>query len=243
MTGDVLGITLYYQIEEAIRKKIFDREWPEGYQLPSEPDLAAFFGVSRSTIRQAIGNLINSGFLERKRGRGTFVTTPSVEMHNITRLLPEKYGKRHKLISARKCLSTPAQERYLNLKPQTQLMEIVRARYIYDEELPCILERAYYPCTLFPGLETLDLSEKILYDYISNKYNTPLLRAKTTIEPVHLRKDEVELFQCDPELLAQLMVRVVYTCGDSPVILTVKVIRSDRFKLCVQDTLTLQERQ
>ena len=92
-------------------------------------------------------------------------------------------------------------------------------------------------------METLDLSEKILYDYISNKYNTPLLRAKTTIEPVHLRKDEVELFQCDPELLAQLMVRVVYTCGDSPVILTVKVIRSDRFKLCVEDTLTLQERQ
>ena len=42
--------------------------------LPSEPDLAEWYGVSRTTVRSATGRLIERGMVERVRGKGTFVT-------------------------------------------------------------------------------------------------------------------------------------------------------------------------
>ena len=49
-----------------------------GESLPSERELAARFGVSRDTVRDAIGELADAGYLHRRRGRygGTFVTDP-----------------------------------------------------------------------------------------------------------------------------------------------------------------------
>lgn len=49
-----------------------------GESLPSERDLAARYEVSRDTVRQAIGELADAGYLERRRGRygGTFVADP-----------------------------------------------------------------------------------------------------------------------------------------------------------------------
>lgn len=44
-----------------------------GEKLPNESDLAESFGISRSTLREAIGILVNQGILEAHRGRGTFV--------------------------------------------------------------------------------------------------------------------------------------------------------------------------
>lgn len=58
-------------IEEGQRFSIGDK-------LPNENDLAAEFGVSRSTLREAIRILTTNGVLEIKRGKGTFVTSNTV---------------------------------------------------------------------------------------------------------------------------------------------------------------------
>ena len=45
-----------------------------GDKLPNEDDLAARFDVSRATIREAVRGLVDSGYLSRVHGSGTFVT-------------------------------------------------------------------------------------------------------------------------------------------------------------------------
>ena len=233
------GISLYYRIAEYIRNKILSKEWPEGYQLPSEMDLAALFKVSRSTIRQAIADLISGGYLERRRGVGTFVTTPIMEYNYIQNLLPDAFGKRHKVLSITKSPCTPALQRYLELKPNTLVTEIFRASYICDEAEPSLLERAFYESSLFPDLENLDLTGRIMYDYIIGKYNTPLVKAKTFIEPILMTMDEALVFHCQPNQLAQLLTRICYAKDGRPVILTKKIVRTDRFKLCVENEIRL----
>lgn len=60
-------------ISEKLRKQIDTGEYAEGDQLPSEFDLGQLFGVSRTTVRRAIANLINQGLVETQQGKGIFV--------------------------------------------------------------------------------------------------------------------------------------------------------------------------
>lgn len=64
---------LYEQAQAAIVRWIADGTYPPGAQLPSEDHLAVTLGVSRTTVRGALGNLETLGYIERVHGAGTFV--------------------------------------------------------------------------------------------------------------------------------------------------------------------------
>lgn len=66
------GIAIWAQIANALRAEI-ERGLDDGDWLPTEPDLAARFGVNRHTLRRAVDELIAEGLVERVHGRGTRV--------------------------------------------------------------------------------------------------------------------------------------------------------------------------
>jgi len=66
----------YRQIADDLRDQITVGTLPPGSQLPTEPKLAASYGASRSTVRLAIGLLIQQGLVETRQGIGTYVTQP-----------------------------------------------------------------------------------------------------------------------------------------------------------------------
>lgn len=67
-------IPLYYQLERTLRKRILARGIEPGALFPTERQLCDEFGVSRTTVRQALGLLESSGLIRREQGRGTFAT-------------------------------------------------------------------------------------------------------------------------------------------------------------------------
>ena len=81
---------LYCQVEERLRETIRAGQWREGDQIPPERVLIESFGVSRITIRQALANLVASGLLHRKPGKGTFVA--GLPDHAITESLAGMKG-------------------------------------------------------------------------------------------------------------------------------------------------------
>jgi GntR family transcriptional regulator len=68
-------VPLYFQIERLIEREIGSGRFLPNERLPTEPELADSFGVSRSVIRQALARLERVGVIARERGRGTFVAT------------------------------------------------------------------------------------------------------------------------------------------------------------------------
>jgi GntR family transcriptional regulator len=66
-------VPLYYQLKLLLLEKIERGEWARGALIPSEKELEATYGLSRTTVRQALGELTAEGLLYRRRGRGTFV--------------------------------------------------------------------------------------------------------------------------------------------------------------------------
>ena len=67
------GKPKYQQIKEYIKKTINEKQLKAGDRFFSENELADKFGISRHTVRQAIGELVRDGWLYRIHGKGTFV--------------------------------------------------------------------------------------------------------------------------------------------------------------------------
>jgi GntR family transcriptional regulator len=66
-------VPFYFQLAELLEREIVGGRWEPGVQLPSELDLCRHFGVSRTTLRQALSRLEQEGLVSRQKGRGTFV--------------------------------------------------------------------------------------------------------------------------------------------------------------------------
>ena len=67
------GASLSWQVEKDIEQQISTGLWAGQKKIPDERLLTHLYGVSRPTIRKAIGGLCDKGLLVRHRGRGTFI--------------------------------------------------------------------------------------------------------------------------------------------------------------------------
>ena len=63
----------YFQLAELLEQEIVSGRWEAGARLPSEPELCEQYGLSRTTVRQALARLAHRGLIDRLRGQGTFV--------------------------------------------------------------------------------------------------------------------------------------------------------------------------
>jgi len=72
------SVPVYLQIKEDIITKIGKDEWKEDEKIPSEQKLVEVYGVGRGTIREAIKQVVDEGYLYIKKGVGTFVAQKEV---------------------------------------------------------------------------------------------------------------------------------------------------------------------
>ena len=73
----------YLSLYQAIAEAVEGGEFAPGAKLPPEDQLARNLGLSIGTVRKAMQTLTEDGVLTRKQGAGTFVTDPSLELHDV----------------------------------------------------------------------------------------------------------------------------------------------------------------
>ena len=80
------------QVEHQIREAILEGQFAQGDKLPPETELAELFGVSRPTVREALGALVSAGLIRKIPGvsGGSFVNT--VTPDSLSRMLGESMG-------------------------------------------------------------------------------------------------------------------------------------------------------
>ena len=104
----VLRLPKYYQVKKQLLE--FTSAMSPGSPVPPERELARQYGTSRTTVRQALAELVVEGRLLRMQGKGTFVAKPKVAqalelasytegmrqhgLHPLTKIL-EKIGRAH----------------------------------------------------------------------------------------------------------------------------------------------------
>src|SRR5215471_12253423 len=101
------GTTVHAQIEDWLAGEIAVGALVPGDRLPTEKDLAAWFGVSRMTLRHALAELTRRGLVTRTVGRhgGTFVAAPKLEQDLTTLAGFSEQLRRHGMVAGARVLT------------------------------------------------------------------------------------------------------------------------------------------
>jgi GntR family transcriptional regulator len=76
-------MTAVARMREELLADLLNGTYPSGEKLPNEDELAERSGVSRATVREAVGGLVEAGYLTRRHGAGTFVAGTLPRRHAL----------------------------------------------------------------------------------------------------------------------------------------------------------------
>lgn len=178
----------YLAIADDLRSRIERRELTAGDRLPTERELVEEFGVARMTIRHALDVLQLEGLIDRRRGRtgGTFVRSipPVVELTRMEGFIPQ-LRERNLDVESRvlhsELIQAPAPiSQALELDGDRKVFQVVRLRLV--DNTPLLIQNAYFPERLVPGLLQEDLGGS-LYDLLQQRWGIHPARKRETITP------------------------------------------------------------
>ena len=166
-----------------ILQRLAADELPAGAAIPSERQLMADYGVSRITVREAVGQLVADGWLSRVRGKGTFVAhRPLRSTLHLASFTSEMTSLGHvpsTVVLVRERAVPPADTAAaLGLGDAEEALHVKRLRLADGE--PVSVDDAWFPAGPLPGLLDRDLSTS-LYRMLADDYDLPLSDATQTV--------------------------------------------------------------
>ena len=139
------AVPLYYQLGSVLREKIHAGQFSPGQRIPTEAELAAEYGVSRITVRQALAALEQEGLIRREAGRGTFVSeqrpfTGAMKVEgSIDDLITMAMTTSVRLIDLTTVQATPRLAQQLQVAAGAPLTRCTRLRFHHDEPFACVI--------------------------------------------------------------------------------------------------------
>lgn len=181
-------VPLYVQLKEIIKQDIETGTLKPGQKIPTEFELCEMYSISRRTVRTAVSELIEEGLLDRKQGKGTFISTPKIqaklgpsvlgfsEICKLNNLKPSS-----KLVEQRQISATPKLAETMNVPEQTKLVAI--RRIMLADNIPVMMDYAVFPPEYHFLLQE-DLHNKSLYAVIKAKRDVAFIRQRKSIQTV-----------------------------------------------------------
>lgn len=154
-----LGQSRYGDIASALRERILSGEWPPASAIPAESALAQSYGVALGTVRQAIALLVEDGMLERRQGKGTFVSAglAGASMLRFFQFRSRDSGgaaPASRIVSRRARPAVDAERAAFALGAGAQVLQLERVRSLGGE--PCLVETIVLPLPQFGALVDSD---------------------------------------------------------------------------------------
>ncbi len=147
----------FENVIEVMQKKIDNGEWKPGDRLQSEPELAAFFGVSRATIREALQEMSYRGHINRIHGVGSFVSQRTInygmnDLASISEIICAN-GYALKIENLLLDIAKPnaRQAELLHISALEPVFHV--QRIYYADNNPVVFENAIYPYAILQGIE------------------------------------------------------------------------------------------
>lgn len=188
-------VPIYYQVKTHLRDRIKGKEWGLNQKLPTETELAQYYGISRITLRQAVTELENEGLLIKKRGQGTFVNekkTPIVT--TLSYSLSSRAGSESIKIETTVLEQMKLTQIEPYVRKRLELQENEAAIYIKRlfsiDGTPMAVSRSYLPAHLVPDLEHKALVNNSISLSLQKYYQIEPMFVKDNLAAVRATQSE-----------------------------------------------------
>lgn len=230
---------LYQHVKAAILEHIENEKLVPGDALPTEAELEAKFKVSRTTIRSAIGELQNEGYLTRQQGRGTFVSNNSYEdCQAKLQSFTEDVSKRNicvrtVLIGLDLIVPDNALKNEMQITIDEPVLRIQRLRY--TDDIPSILTSSFLPKYSHEKLswKEIDFSQASLYKEME-KVGIDFAYGEEAVEVYSATVYEASLLQIAVGSPMSLNRRKVYNAAGQMIEYSRSLTRGDRYRLHIK---------
>ena len=231
LPGPLPRLPKYYTVKRQLLELI--DTMTSGSPVPPERELARDYGTSRTTVRQALAELVVEGRLLRRQGKGTFVAKPkvaqSLELASYTEgmrahgLNPQTRILEIGYIAADEDLAL-----LLGIRPGGRALRIHRLRLADGE--PMSVDTSHLPARRFPGLRKQLNRHSSLYETLASAYGVQLTEAEETIETVLADPHTADLLAVDAGMPLLLLSRHAVDVTGEPVEWAQSWYRGDRYK-------------
>ena len=192
-------LTLETLLAKEIEYLLEKEAYKDKQKVPSERELAAYFGVQRLTIRRALQMLVQKGILIAKERSGYYVAPRRIQITlnkcGSIREVIQKMGKTSttKLLEFEKIKLTEKLAMKTLLPEGTEVFQILRLRY--ENKNPIALEKSYIVCELARELTAEDVQSKSLYETLARKCNLTITHSNQRVSIVYANALEAELLK------------------------------------------------
>lgn len=226
-------IPLYFQLKTLILEEIKAGNYKVGSIIPTEKEFSDAFLISRTTVRQAITELVQEGWLYRIKSKGTFIAQPKINQDFIKKLesfndqimragmTPSTEVLDLKTISADSAAATN-----LKLKENDPVIYLYRKRLADGE--PIVTIETYLPFSICAFVLEHDLSKERLYSILNQSTETAVFRVKRIVEAVEADKNDEIYLNIKEGKPIQHFSSVGYNAYDRPIEYSLARYRGDR---------------
>ena len=226
-------IPLYFQLKKLILDEIKNGSYKMGSQIPTEKEISDAFQLSRTTVRQAITELVQEGWLYRIKSKGTFVSQPKINQDFIKRL--ESFNdqiSRLGMVSSTvvlelktvKANTTVAAS--LNIPENSSVIYLHRKRLADDE--PIVTIETYLPYDDCSFVLSRDLEKERLYSILGEYDETRVFRVNRTVEAVPANAQDKKFLNYQIGKPIQHFISIGYNATDKPIEYSLARYRGDR---------------
>lgn len=200
------GVSRYLRLYRVLSQALAEGLFGAGQRLPSEPQLMRDYGVSRSTVRRALGRLEAEGRIARKRGSGTFARHRkglAAAPRDLSAVL-NGTGKSAAAATRRTiaCQRVPTPPFLQAEQPGFGATALLVRQIRYVEREPIVLETAYVPEEVGGGLEGSKLGSDVAAEGTILSVLASLGHRSTTLE------QEFAALEADPLAASSLGIAV-----------------------------------
>jgi len=228
-------VPLYHQLYEILTDQIDRGVWKPGEMIPPEKDLGDQYQVSRMTVRQVLEILVNEGKIYRERGRGTFISHPTVEQAMVRIVSFTEDMQQRGFTPGTEVLSAellPAPEDIaakLEINAGEELARIKRLRLADGE--PMSVEESYLIHQFCPGILKRSYAENSLRLTLEQEYGIKLTHAKQVIQALIPPKELSMILHLDSNSALLYVERTSYSQENIPAEYLRLYNRGDRYIL------------
>lgn len=228
------GQPLYQRIRDDLEGKIKNGHYKKGEYIPSEEKLVINYNASRTTIRNAIRELVSDGYLTIVRGKGTKVTSSKLS-DNIPNLISfteiiKQQGLKPSTLEIRlgKIRATEKIAEKLDIDVDEEVLEIYRVRAVDDE--PIAINQSFIPCKFIETFDMLALKKRhSLYKILKEDFNISIEMSIDNISAISAdayTAKTLNIVKGDPLLYID---RVAYDQNNNAIDYSKVIYRGDRY--------------